>query len=61
VPAPGLRALGAALVVAVQQARDDGGKQFTVGICRDGVHGAGTVVVADQHGVQGVGGGVFGY
>ena len=58
---PGLRAVGAALVVAVQQGGHGGGQQFAVGTCGDGVHGA-------RRGrrwrsgscAEAVGGGVFG-
>ena len=59
VSAPGVRAVGAALVVAVQQGRHDGGQQFAVGACGDGVHGARAVVVGQDH-PEVVGGGVFG-
>ena len=45
---PSLGAGGAAFV-AVQQGRDIGGQQIAVGVCGCGVHGAGAVVVGQDH------------
>jgi hypothetical protein len=59
VPAPGLGAVSAALVVAVQQGRNTGGQKLMVGACGHGVHGAGAVVAGENH-PEALGGGVFG-
>jgi hypothetical protein len=55
---PRLAPGGAAFVVAVQQGGDDAGQQDAVGACGFGVHGAGSLVVGQDH-PEVVCGGVF--
>ena len=48
---PGLDAVGAALMVAVEKGRHGGGQQIAVGAFGDGVHGGRAVVVGGRDGV----------